>query len=206
MILKRPIAGDVVVIRCADHLSSQADFVLGVIARDVEVGKLHLRDGIRIELGWSVLTLRREADGGMTLHEPDFDEDPFTRLRSDVSATLTVIAAQNDVLRATGARGVRVRFDQKIVLASGVLQLAHVYLQRSADVAKDDSGWFIGPVDEPLAEQLEAVYVYQLLSTRPEFLRVLTLPSGYLAIFSDGTIESIVDEDDVEVWQQAPSP
>ena len=176
----------------------QARFLLDILGHSLNEDEL--RNGLRIEVGWSVVTLRQVDVDLFELYEPDFYSDPFTQLRADVTTTLAVIARQSDFMREVSAPAVPVRFDQKIIASSGSLALEHVYLERS-DPATNDSGWYIGPVDEK-GEELEGLYVYQLLESRPEFLPVLLLPPRYLVTFSGSDVESVVDENNREIWQE----
>ena len=100
MIVKRLIGSAVVGIEAERDLRSQSEFLLDLVAASLAEG-LKLEDGVRVEVGWSVLTLRQARDGEFVLYEPNFDGDPFTQLRSDLTTTLTVIAAQNDFLGAS---------------------------------------------------------------------------------------------------------
>jgi hypothetical protein len=203
MKIQRHIGQYTVALSCSEYLTEQAEFVLDVIAGAIDRGEVVLRDGLRVEVSWSVLTMRQTKDRELHICEPDFDADPFTRLRDDITATLSVIAAQNEFLRTVGTSAVPVRFDHKVVIAAGVLELDHVYLERSKDVPFGDSGWYIGPVDEE-AGKLNAIYVYQLLSARPEFMSVLALPPGHMVVFLRQAVESVVDERDREIWQVEP--
>jgi hypothetical protein len=178
----------------------QAQWLLGVLGK-LGSGASALRDGCRIDVGWSVITLR-SIHGNLYVHEPDYSSDPFTQLRNDVTATLRVMAEQNDLVAVVHVSGVPARFDQKIVLSTGTLEIDHVYLERSGEITPNDSGWYIGPVDEDRS-QLEAIYVYQLLDTRPDLLRFLVLPKGCLVVLSGVQIESIVDGRNEDLWSSA---
>ncbi|WP_297425750.1 hypothetical protein [Clostridium sp.] len=54
-----------------------------------------------------------------------------------------------------------ISFRDKIICAKGVLEMDDIYLERSKDHEKGDSGWYIGPVNESIVNnELEAYYVY----------------------------------------------
>lgn len=196
----REIDGSMVVVRCDESLQTQAQWLLGIL-RELSSGGPALRDGVRVDVGWSVITLR-SIHKKLYVHEPDYSGDPFTQLRNDLTATLTVIANQNDFLALLQVSGVPARFDQKIVLSGGALEIDHVYLERSGEITPTDSGWYIGPVDEDQSK-LEAIYVFQLLDTRPNLLRFLALPDGCLVVVSGDRIESVVDGRNDDLWSDA---
>ncbi|HWW61351.1 MAG TPA: hypothetical protein VN181_08290 [Thermoanaerobaculia bacterium] len=186
-----------VLVQCDRSVQRQGKWLLDTIKRETQ-RNLQLRDGVRVEVGWSVVTLRAMNAQDFRVYEPDFSVDPFTQVRADVTTTLKVIAEQNDFLRLARAVGVSVRFDQKVVVSEGVLALKSVYLERSRDITRNDSGWYVGPVEGGRAA-LQGMYIYQLLA-RPEFMQVLTLPSAYLVIFDGAAIRSVTNERDQDVW------
>lgn len=74
-------------------------------------------------------------------------------------------------------------FQDKIVCTKGVLLLDNIYLERSKEYEKGDSGWYIGPVDESIAtNELEAYYAYQLLKIRPSIIKTIALPNDYMDV------------------------
>jgi hypothetical protein len=197
----RLIAGRRIIVSCHENLSSQAesllDFIQGISEKNGE-----LKDGTKIQIGWSVLTLK-EKDGGLDLivYEPDFAGNPLEELREGAFFTLLVLAQQNSVLNKLKMEGVPALFYGKVVYAKGVLDQEKIYLERSRDVSKSDSGWYVGSVEDKSSEpELEAGYVYQLLQRRPETMSALTLPEGYLAIFTGNHIDAIVNEENQNIW------
>src|SRR5262249_23483535 len=143
-----------------------------------------LADGVTVQFGWSVLTLRQRG-GELLVCEPDFGGDPFTEVREDVTCTLAVLVGQAAVINPPGVEPVEVRFDETVLLAKGCLAQRRVYLQRSAP-RPGDSGWYVGPVDGPApgqkAEDFETLYVFELLSRRAALLQGLGLPPAFLAV------------------------
>jgi hypothetical protein len=133
-------------VRCADLLAASAEWLLGAVASFAGRGK-GLADGVIVQVGWSLLQLRRDA-GELAVCEPNFDTDPFQDFRDDVTCTLTVLARQNLVHERLGIEGAPVRYDDKVVLKKGCLSAKRVYAQRQAP-GDGDSGWYVGPVDDP---------------------------------------------------------
>jgi len=183
--------------RCAAELAPQAEW-LGETIKEIEQerGPAFFAPGKRIRLGWSMLTVVDDGPGGYWLHEPAFDKNPFEETRKDVTTTLTVIAQQNDAIEKLGVEPTEVSFQEKVVAATGSLTADHIYLERSEPDPEDaDSGWFIGFADEGKDNsELEAIYVYQLLGTRPELLQMLTLPEGWMVVFDGDEVEAVLNE------------
>lgn len=171
------------VAHCDEAFAVQAGSMLEAIASLQGQGK-GLDDGVHVQFGWSLLTLRRRGDE-LLVCEPDFDGDPFHGVREDVTCTLRILMGQVAVVRRLGLRPVEIRFEDKVVLAKGCLAGRRVYLQRSQP-RPGDSGWYVGPVDGPAPEQrpesFEAIHVFELLRRRASLLQVLALPAGYLVV------------------------
>jgi hypothetical protein len=78
-----------------------------------------------------------------------------------------------------------------------------VYAQRQAP-KEGDSGWYIGPVDDPGgppdSDELETRHLFQFLGARPSLLDIVALPEGYIVVFDGETIEAVLDPDDQNVW------
>jgi hypothetical protein len=198
--------GDVdLVARCDDAFAAQAGSLLEAVASFQGQGK-RLADGVRVQFGWSLLTLRRRGSD-LVVCEPDFDGDPFHEIREDVTCTLRIRMGQVAVVRRLGLVPVDIRFDDKVVLAKGCLAGRRVYLQRS-EPRPGDSGWYVGPVDGPAPEHkpesYEAIHVFELLRRRAGLLQVLALPAGYLVVFDGDEVEGIADPNNNEVWKVEP--
>jgi hypothetical protein len=194
-----------VVAECAGDLRPQAEGLLEVLA------KLHARgpalhDGTAVQFGWSLLRLLAD-DKELVVCEPDFAGDPFHNFVPTVETTLRVTVQQVALLKFIGANeaGPDSRFQDRLIAARGWLRTDHIYLERSSpDPAKHESGWYVGQVEggkgEMTADDLEALYVYQLLRLRPALMKVLALPAGYLVVFRGGAIEAVVDPGGKDVW------
>ena len=196
------IPGGTLVADCADMVQSQCRGMLAAVASLAGQGS-GIADGVKVQFGWSVLTIRQEGSN-FRVCEPDFDGDPFTQVRPDVTCTLAVLAMQVGVVRRVGVDPVEVRFDEKVVLRRGVLAEPHVFLNRGQPT-EGDSGWFVGPVEGPEYDpddlsQFEAIRVYELWRERRPLLSVLGLPPGHIAVFRGDTIESVMSPAGEDVW------
>jgi hypothetical protein len=192
-----------VVVKCATAVATQAEWLLGLIERiEQQRGGGFIRDGVRIQVGWSVLTFV-QRDNELIVCEPDFDNNPFRDARDDVTCTLTVQSQQNDVLRRVGVDGVPATFQEKVIFAKGCLEgNPRVYLERTAPT-QGDSGWYVGPAGDPdKREELGAVFVYQVVRIRPPLLQALALPPGYLVVFNGDQLEAVLNPHNENVWAQ----
>lgn len=199
------IGGQDFVVNCSDALEPQAQWLIDLLRRLHGQG-VELGEGKTVEFGWSALRFRRRADDQVILVcEPDFDKDPFEDIRPDVTCTLVIQAKQNDLAARLHVDPLPPSFQDKIVLRKGVLSLQRLYLERTSSPPRGDSGWYIGPVEseETSARQddLEAIYVYQLLASRSEILTALALPKGYLVVINGNEIEAVIDENNVDALQ-----
>jgi hypothetical protein len=191
--LAAQIGAKTIIVRCDAALRPQAEWLLAYVRKTFGPDGGKLRDGFKLQVGWSILSLR-EQNGQLVISEPNYRGDPFTEWHDDISCTLRVQAEQNEILAlAEVEEGVPALFQDKVVLAKGCLEEKRVYLERAKDPPPGDSGWYIGPVaDDEQQPKLEAIYVYNLLKSRPALLQVLALPPGYIVVF---------DGDDIEGWE-----
>lgn len=194
------VGGQEVVVNCAPQLERQAASLLELLDM-LQLSGEELRGGETVQFGWVLLTLV-ERGGELVVHEPDFDGDPFTELRDDLTASLTVTAEQAQLLARLGLRSEPARFQQNVVTGKDCLGERRVYLEHKQPVAPDDSGWYVGPV-EGTPQEFASIRVYELLRLRPALLQALALPQGYLVVFEGDEIKAVLDEREVDVWQGA---
>ncbi|WP_232697734.1 immunity protein Imm33 domain-containing protein [Brevibacillus daliensis] len=186
-------------VSCKEYLSKQAESLLDLVEEiDKEEGPI--KDGANIQFGWIILTVcERESD--WVIVAPDFTNNPFIDKTEDITISLNVLVGQTYNLNKMQVEGEATLFHDKIVVAKGVFDMEHVYLERSQKSGDGDSGWYVGPVEKPDGEiELESYYVYQLLALRPSLLQALALPTGYMVVFDGKEIEVVLDPYDVNVW------
>jgi hypothetical protein len=189
-------------VRCDELRREQgqwlADTVAGFDGRD-----RGLADGVTLEIGWTVFYLRGQPDGSLLVCEPDYQTDPFKTVRADVTASLTVLVAQIDLLRAVNLEPEACRFDQRVIVRKGALDEARVFARRQKPT-QGDSGWYIGPAGgaavTPKADDLEAMPLYELMNRRAHILFALALPADYMVIWNATVIEALVDPQGRNLW------
>lgn len=187
--------GITLVLHCQDRFAVQAESLLDAIKSFAGNG-VGLKDGVRIQMGWSLLCLK-QRDTELVVCEPNFDTNPFSE-REDVTTTLKVLLEQSILLQRLGVAPLDFRFDDKIVMANGCLAEQNVVLTRS-EPTPGDSGWYICGMRNDVTE-LEAIYTCQLLHTRPAFLQVLSLPAEYMVVFDGDQIEFVLNPAAEHLW------
>ena len=181
-------------VKCSDSQAQQSEWLIKLL------GQLHsqgvpIDDGKVIEFGWSMLILKRQPNGILSVEEPNFSGDPWKETRDDISCTLAVQHAQNIFSEKIQAQIQPASFQDKIIISRGCLETSRVFLERNPDSPAGDSGWYIGPYEtEQNPEELEALYIYELLKRRPSLMPVLGLPSGFLVVFRGDEIEAVLNE------------
>ncbi len=88
-------------------------------------------------------------------------------------------------------------FDQVVLAAPGSLSQSDVFLRRVSGLTPEDSGWLLGNLNDPeslnSAANLEAVPIAHLVAHRPALLEVLTLSTGFIAVFEDEILKQVFD-------------
>lgn len=204
MIVERTVGNARLRVECAARLAPAARDVLDTIERLAQRDP-PLAAGWRIRLGWSVLTLKPDADDAMRVHEPDFAGDPRTRTVPTIDRTLDTIVAQARVARRVGITPVDVSFDQTLTVRDGALDAPRLGMLRSPPETDADSGWFVASTaeldDEPANAPAHTLPVYQLTEAWPVALAVLVLPAGYTAEVARDHIVHVWDAEGHECWQ-----
>jgi len=188
---------------CDSRLESQGNWLANLVSSRENTSP-GIQDGITIQVGWSVTKLIQVGDD-LVLHEPDFDRNPFTDYRPNVSTTLLVLGMQLDLISRLKCEVNTARFDDKIVVQKGCLADDRIYAERKTP-SPGDSGWYIGSAEErastgapPPVSELEAIWVYELLRLRPSVLEALALPVGWLVRWNGATIDALADHEDRNV-------
>lgn len=194
MRFRRRVGEFEVVAACAPDLELEATALLDKIAVVNERGPA-IHDGTTIQFGWSLLTLvgpSRELE----VWEPDFSGDPIHDMLPQVENTLTVAAEQVALLRSSRLGGTDAGYRQRVVIAKGCLEAERIYLERKEPKQPSDSGWYIGPVDNPetAAQGLEVLFVYHIFQRRRALMQALALPYGCLVIFQGQILEAVFDK------------
>jgi hypothetical protein len=197
--IERNIGGKLFRVNSEEYLREQAEALLEIIG-NIEPSKL--KDKFKVQVGWSIFTIV-EGSEGFNIVAPDYSRNPFSESTDDLTISLWIQLEQGTLLNKLKLDGEMISFQDKIVCTKGVLSLDNIYLERSKEHEKDDSGWYIGPVDESIAtNELEAYYAYQLLKIRPSIIKTLALPNGYMAVLDKDELKAVLDENDMDVLKK----
>jgi len=195
--VSRMLCSRTVTVVCPRTQEPMADDLLDVLGRIAE--KDPPRPGLRVRFGWSILTLREQADGGLIVCEPDFDGDPLREVRPRIDTTLEVLARQTALVRRVGVTPVDLGFEQFVLVARGALSATELGLFRYEPERDDDTGWTISSPEHPGSAEdpdaFEAIRVFALLSLRPVVLSVLGLPPEFAAIIDGDQITAVMGPD-----------
>lgn len=195
MIVERDIQNRRVRAECADVYSRMAANVLDVF-EGLPASGTPLAPGTQIRFGWSLLRLVEEGDG-LRVTEPDFVRWPEQYWSPTIDCTLKILAEQTGLLHRLGVDGADAFFDQAVIAAPGALAQPDIFLRRTSSISHADSGWLLATLDDPEAltrdDGLESVLVAGLVAHRPALLQALTLPTGFIVLFSGDALEKVFD-------------
>jgi hypothetical protein len=193
--MERRIGGHRVRVECAEAYEAMATNVLDVLER-LAADEAPLRAGTEVRFGWTALRLV-DDDGALRVAEPNFANWPRGGWVPRIDTSLEVVAAQVGLLHRLDVDGEDVWFDQFLTATRGALERPGVFLRRGNRISAEDSGWLLGALEDPEAltrgDDLEAVLVASLVPQRLALLQGLTLPTGFIVVFSDETIEQVLD-------------
>ena len=198
--VKRNINGNVLVANVENYMKEQAEALLDIIS-NIE----RLKNNFKIQIGFTIFTLLN-VNEEMVILAPDYNKNPFIDTTEDLTIALWVQLEQGILLNKLKLDGELISFQDKIICSKNALKFDNIYLQRSLQYEKGDSGWYIGTVDEKNRdEELEIIYAYQILKMKPSILQALALPNGHIAVFNKDRLEAVLDENDIDILKNIQS-
>jgi hypothetical protein len=201
---RRLQAGDVTLVaRCEPQLEAQADAVLRRIVAQ-HSGGVGLTDRVKISFGWSELQLQRRGSE-LLVCEADYTRNPWSDVREDISLAINIGRAQAELAKKVSVKVLLCTFSQSIQTAAGCLAEEEILMWRIRKPKPEDSGWFIGPVDQERLARVheqgdyDPILSYQLVSLRPELIPALILPMEFKVHFRGKDMISVKDGYDNEL-------
>jgi hypothetical protein len=195
MFIERKIGSKTVLADCSQAYARAANNVLNEFEKLARSGT-PLRSGTEIRFGWTLLRLT-EDDNRLLITEPDFVNWPQEGWTRTIDTSLEVLNAQVRLLHRLNVDGEDAYFDQFMIAVPGVLPQPRIFLRREGSISSEDSGWLLGSVEDPEAlargTGLERIAIANLVRYRRALLQTLTLPLGFIVVFSDDSIEQIFD-------------
>lgn len=167
-----------------------------------------IKDGYRIQIGFSCFILSKNADDDYTVVTCDYTKNPFKDTTEDLTYALIIQLEQVDVLKTYKVSGKPVRYYDKIVVAKNALDKQYLSMQRFADLG--ESGWCVegAKIDEngnfaiDETKEYETCYAFQLLNSRPCLVKALMLPNNYIVVVDRYDIIEILDENNQSVMDE----
>jgi hypothetical protein len=186
-----------IVANCSPIYEEQINGLFNKLAELDKIGPA-ITNGSSIQFGWSRLLLKGNEDE-LIIYEPDFSGNPFKDYVPSIDNTLKILVEQAVLLNNFGIEGVTAKYSDKIVITKNCLSKSKIYLERTSSDEEDDSGWFIGEVDDintdDSIDNYDVIYVFQLLNIRPTLMQVLVLPPGFLVVFFQDQLIQIFDNE-----------
>ena len=180
---------------CGPTYARAANNVLNEFEKLARLGT-PLGSGAQIRFGWTLLSLI-DDDDSLLITEPDFENWPQPGWSRTIDNSLEVLAAQVRLLHRLEIDGEDVFFDQFVIAAPGTLAQPRIFLHREGSISAEDSGWLLGNTEDPEAlardARLEHIAIANLIGLRRSLLQALTLPRGFIVVFSGDSIEQIFD-------------
>jgi hypothetical protein len=192
---EKKIRSKTFVVNAEENLEQQVNLLFEMLSN---IEEQRLISGFSLQIGWSVYYLREENENEFLVTTPDYLDNPFEKVTTDLTLSLWVQLEQTHLLRMFQLEGMTTKFSDKIILERDVLDCDKFYLQRTGGVEKGDSGWYVGTVDGE-SNDIYAIYAYELFKTNPQIIKLLALPNDYMVIFVKGEVKSIVNADNKNI-------
>ena len=161
--------------------------------------KSDLKNELLFQVGFSIYKLIEVEKEQFRLVSIDYEANPFKDVTEDLTVALWIQSEQASLAKELQINPTETRFDDKILIAKGVFEDEHAYLQRQNTQSQRDSGWFMGYQRQD-NEDFVGIYAFELLRWNPKLIKVLVLPTDYLVIVNDGEIHSILNDCDEEIF------
>lgn len=161
--------------------------------------KCDLQNELLFQVGFSIYKLIEVKKQQFRIVSIDYEANPFKDFTEDLTVALWIQSEQASLTKELQINPSEIRFDDKILIAKGVFEDEHAYLQRQNTQSQRDSGWFMGYQRQD-NEDFVGIHAFELLKWNPKLIKVLVLPTDYLVIVNDGEIHSILNDCDEEIF------
>lgn len=201
---ERAVGETALVVRCNAGLATQAEWLLRTIGKVLEATAF--KEGMTIQVGWTRFSLRTQA-GRVVVCEPSFHGNPFAASSTDVTVSLAVLSAHDEMIQLLGVEPEPVSFHHSVLIHRGCLSERRIFMERKTAAAGDASGWCVGVVGQepsfveaPDPEKVEWIRSTELLRVRRPLVVPLFLPAGYVVTWDGDAIASLVSPEHEERW------
>lgn len=189
------INGRIMTLSCGEEWKYTADFLAAILKGEEDAGSV-LQDGSIIQIGWSFYKLVQGEDAFRVVTF-DYLGDPFADTQEDLSLSLRIFHEQTEVLNRAGVKAETTSFQDTMLIKRTAPAASRVYMQRLEPTGEGDSGWYMGVIGEEGSDDpgdYARICTYQLLSFCEAALALMPLPLGTIALFEDGKLVEVVDE------------
>src|SRR5579862_7069295 len=124
---ERAVGETALVVRCDAKLSTQAGWLLRTMAKVLEATTF--REGMTIQVGWTRFSLRTQA-GRVVVCEPSFQGNPFVAANLDVTLSLAILSAHDEMIQVLGVGPEPVSFHHSVLIVRGCLSERRVSMTR----------------------------------------------------------------------------
>lgn len=181
------------VAHCEKGREEQCGMLLRAMASVASRGAV-FREGETFSLGGMVFSFNKERDA-LVVVRPVIGGQSILGEDKNLSPLLLIVGRQIEFARQLGLMPETCELLDKVVVEKGCLEKSRIWLQRTADVADGDSGWFVSTESADGGQALEALWGWQLIQKRPEFADVLALPPGCAVAFEGAEIKLVLGPD-----------
>jgi hypothetical protein len=203
---ERAVGETALVVRCDAKLSTQAGWLLRTMAKVLEATTF--REGMTIQVGWTRFSLRTQA-GRVVVCEPSFQGNPFVAANLDVTLSLAILSAHDEMIQVLGVGPEPVSFHHSVLIVRGCLSERRVSMTRRHATDGDDSGWCVGLADRAppteASDDAEWIRATELLRVRRPLVIPLILPTGYVVGWDGDEITSLDGAPDAKRWSPRAS-
>jgi hypothetical protein len=199
---ERAVGQTTLIVRCDGGMVTQAEWLLRTLAKVLEATPF--RDGMTVQVGWTRFSLRTQA-GKVIVCEPSFHGNPFAASNLDVTLSLAILSAHDDMIQVLGVEPEPASFHHSVRIERGCLSEPRVFMTRETAAEGDASGWYIGVsgsevLTESDDDRLELIRSTELLRVRRPLIIPLFLAAGYSVRWDGDAITSLAASSGGERW------
>ena len=194
------INGKTIFFYCDEGLKNVVEFFVSILESEDKLYNI-LKSNHVIQIGWNYYRIVGEKEP-FQIVALDYKSNPFKKTTDDLSVSLSIFNEQAIILKKARLSPQDISFQDTMIVQKNAIDASKIYLQRSRPVDKNDSGWYMGSMDEKGSQDLEdyiKIYTYQLNSFCKVALSIIQLPVGVIALIEDGKLVEVVDENNYKV-------
>lgn len=143
-----------------------------------------------VQIGWMLVTLRRNAAKDLEVWEPQFDSLPI-RWTKGASNTFRHLILQKSVCEQLGCEPDFPSLQQAGVVSPAYLEASDGFTMSRDTSSNNDSGWVFAVPNERISEaEGEFRSLFEICFYHTEVIAFLALPSGAVVVKTKGRIET----------------